>query len=406
MAISPFETVSRDAASVRAQAAGLTINDSVFVAPSEKKSPDNVSESSLISDLSIGDIAGETVIAGAAEAIAGGLRAAEEPDAADAAQMKGPEASAEVITIFEYGAKTGAAALAEPAVAEGITKAEGSAPPAGTVYADGAIGAAGTALTDVVAEMPPIEGTRPIEGAAAHVPGSHAGSGPDLPERILPNGESRIAVPESRVETAEAVGLGPALGAAESADSGIKPEEVMVPDAGEHTETVISQAVRDIEPIEPAKDAEPVADASGRPADESADYESAEQAVLPAGESAAGSLILESEELSASRTEGAAQVENAAAAALQTEDEPVPEVSEIREDAAVAQIVTDDIIETEASLFEQRQKKYLTGRVVTKTILDINGDTLIEEGVRITGEIIDKVRASGRMVQLVMNNRA
>ena len=73
---------------------------------------------------------------------------------------------------------------------------------------------------------------------------------------------------------------------------------------------------------------------------------------------------------------------------------------------ADAGAVRIDVIESEATLFEQRQRIYLTGRVVTKTILDNSGNVLVEEGVRITGDIIDKVRSGGRMVQLVMNNRS
>ncbi|MCL2058921.1 MAG: PRC-barrel domain-containing protein [Oscillospiraceae bacterium] len=65
-----------------------------------------------------------------------------------------------------------------------------------------------------------------------------------------------------------------------------------------------------------------------------------------------------------------------------------------------------EVIDSEATLFEQKQRRYLTGRVVTKTILDNKGNVLVEEGVRITEDIIDTVRDNGRMVQLVMNNRA
>ena len=66
----------------------------------------------------------------------------------------------------------------------------------------------------------------------------------------------------------------------------------------------------------------------------------------------------------------------------------------------------DSVLDAETSLFEQRQRSYLSGRIVTKTILDNRGNVLVEEGARITEDVIDRVRDSGRMVQLVMNNRS
>jgi len=60
----------------------------------------------------------------------------------------------------------------------------------------------------------------------------------------------------------------------------------------------------------------------------------------------------------------------------------------------------------EAGLFEERQRRYLLGRKVTKTILDRKGEVIVEEGTEITESIIDTARREGKMVQLVMNNRA
>lgn len=59
-----------------------------------------------------------------------------------------------------------------------------------------------------------------------------------------------------------------------------------------------------------------------------------------------------------------------------------------------------------ASLFEQRQRQYLKGRHATKTITDASGNVLVEDGTVITDEIIDAVKASGKMIELVMNNKA
>ena len=59
-----------------------------------------------------------------------------------------------------------------------------------------------------------------------------------------------------------------------------------------------------------------------------------------------------------------------------------------------------------ASLFEKRQRQYLKGRRVTKTITDSSGKVLVDEGTVITDEIIDAVKAGGKMIELVMNNKA
>jgi hypothetical protein len=63
-------------------------------------------------------------------------------------------------------------------------------------------------------------------------------------------------------------------------------------------------------------------------------------------------------------------------------------------------------IDAEAGLFDNRQKQYLLGRTVTKNIMDKNGNIIAEEGDKITDKIINGAREAGRMVHLVMNNRA
>lgn len=59
-----------------------------------------------------------------------------------------------------------------------------------------------------------------------------------------------------------------------------------------------------------------------------------------------------------------------------------------------------------SSLFEQRQKQYLNGRKVTKTILGNSGSVIIDEGNVITEEVIESAKENGKLIELVMNNRA
>jgi uncharacterized protein YrrD len=59
-----------------------------------------------------------------------------------------------------------------------------------------------------------------------------------------------------------------------------------------------------------------------------------------------------------------------------------------------------------AALFEQRQKQYLIGRRVTKTITGMNGEVIAREGAVINEEIIDLAKKNNRLVELVMNNEA
>lgn len=57
-------------------------------------------------------------------------------------------------------------------------------------------------------------------------------------------------------------------------------------------------------------------------------------------------------------------------------------------------------------LFEQRQRQYLKGRYATKTITDSEGNVIIYEGMQIDDAVIDEAKRKGRLVELVMNNRA
>lgn len=61
---------------------------------------------------------------------------------------------------------------------------------------------------------------------------------------------------------------------------------------------------------------------------------------------------------------------------------------------------------TAANLFEQKQRQYLNGRKATKTITDNSGNVIINEGMVINDEIIDIAKANGKLIELVMNNKA
>lgn len=58
------------------------------------------------------------------------------------------------------------------------------------------------------------------------------------------------------------------------------------------------------------------------------------------------------------------------------------------------------------SLFEKRQKQYLNGRIATKTITADSGEVVIREGSVITDSVIDFAKGSGKLIELIMNNKA
>lgn len=57
-------------------------------------------------------------------------------------------------------------------------------------------------------------------------------------------------------------------------------------------------------------------------------------------------------------------------------------------------------------LFEQRQRQYLKGRYATRSIIDNMGNIIIDEGMQIDDAVIDEAKAKGKLIELVMNNRA
>lgn len=56
-----------------------------------------------------------------------------------------------------------------------------------------------------------------------------------------------------------------------------------------------------------------------------------------------------------------------------------------------------------AELFEHRQRQYLVGKRVTKTIYDDLGEVLVHAGDTITEYVIQLVKENGKLVDLVMN---
>jgi len=56
-----------------------------------------------------------------------------------------------------------------------------------------------------------------------------------------------------------------------------------------------------------------------------------------------------------------------------------------------------------AELFEQRQRQYLVGKKVTKTIYNSSGGIIVNSGDIITEHVIDEVKANGKLIELVMN---
>lgn len=59
-----------------------------------------------------------------------------------------------------------------------------------------------------------------------------------------------------------------------------------------------------------------------------------------------------------------------------------------------------------ASLFEQKQRRFLLGKRVTKRIVSEEGELLAEEGDIVTEELIDKIKSGGKLIELTMNIEA
>jgi hypothetical protein len=70
----------------------------------------------------------------------------------------------------------------------------------------------------------------------------------------------------------------------------------------------------------------------------------------------------------------------------------------------------EEVKETEGSdtadMFEDRQKQFLNGRIATKTVVDNDGTTIISQDEKITEDIIETAKAKGKLIELIMNNKA
>lgn len=93
------------------------------------------------------------------------------------------------------------------------------------------------------------------------------------------------------------------------------------------------------------------------------------------------------------------------------EEQPIaveePEVEEFVTAQEPEKIISAPVESSSAaSLFEQKQRQYLSGRRATKTIADNSGNLIISEGEVISDEIIDNAKQKGKLIELVMNNKA
>ncbi len=81
---------------------------------------------------------------------------------------------------------------------------------------------------------------------------------------------------------------------------------------------------------------------------------------------------------------------------ISEEDEGLNEESETRN-------LGDEPPLSAAELFEYRQRQYLLGKKVTKTIYNADGGIVVNAGDIITDQMILDVKASGKLIELVMN---
>jgi len=85
---------------------------------------------------------------------------------------------------------------------------------------------------------------------------------------------------------------------------------------------------------------------------------------------------------------------------------PEAETPEIPAEEPAEQETGSEEADDAAVLFEQRQRQYLRGRTATKSIYDNSGNVIIHEGMKIDDAVIDDAKSKGKLIELVMNNRA
>lgn len=68
-----------------------------------------------------------------------------------------------------------------------------------------------------------------------------------------------------------------------------------------------------------------------------------------------------------------------------------------------SQTPADEASLSPTELFEHRQRQYLIGKKVTKSIYDTSGGVIVNAGEIITDEMIQRVKDNGKLIELVMN---
>ncbi|WP_418792041.1 PRC-barrel domain-containing protein [Phosphitispora sp. TUW77] len=104
-------------------------------------------------------------------------------------------------------------------------------------------------------------------------------------------------------------------------------------------------------------------------------------------------------------SEASGSLQHVSGIAAEPEVTPVKNAEETNVETLPAQKV-DTMEQSEAGkLFEERQRKYLLGRKVSKRIESETGETIAEEGDVITEELMDKAKTAGKFSELSMNTR-
>ncbi len=80
-----------------------------------------------------------------------------------------------------------------------------------------------------------------------------------------------------------------------------------------------------------------------------------------------------------------------------------PEMSHSPEEMSETKAPADEPSLSAAELFESRQRQYLVGKKVTKTIYGADGNIIVSAGEIITDQMILDVKSSGKLIELVMN---
>lgn len=74
------------------------------------------------------------------------------------------------------------------------------------------------------------------------------------------------------------------------------------------------------------------------------------------------------------------------------------------EDEGKEEMQTSEADDAAARVFEERQKLFLIGRRVSADIINDDGQILVKENTVIDEQVMNIVKAHGKMVDLIMNN--